>query len=72
MSRAVAGYQQPAAGGAPPADAPRAVEVEKLKDNLFVLKGGGGRTAVIQANGVTVVDTKLPAWDSQSSTRSRS
>ena len=43
--------------------APNVVEVEKLKDNLFVLKGGGGNTAVfVQANGITVVDTKNPGW----------
>jgi glyoxylase-like metal-dependent hydrolase (beta-lactamase superfamily II) len=43
--------------------APKVVEVEKLKDNLFLLKGGGGNTAVfIQANGITVVDTKNPGW----------
>src|SRR4029450_7144701 len=48
-------------GGAPPA--PMVVEVDKLKDNLFVLRGGGGNTAVfVQANGVTVVDTKNPGW----------
>ena len=41
----------------------RVVEVEKLKDNLFVLRGGGGNTAVfVQTNGVTVVDTKNPGW----------
>jgi len=41
----------------------RVVEVEKLKDNLFVLKGGGGNTTVfVQANGITVVDTKNPGW----------
>jgi cyclase len=57
MSMVVAAYQQPAA------DAPKVVEVEKLKDNLFLLKGGGGNTAVfVQADGVTVVDTKLPGW----------
>jgi len=39
------------------------VEVQKLKDNLFMLTGGGGNTAVfVQANGVTVVDTKNPGW----------
>ena len=39
------------------------VEVEKLKDNLFMLKGGGGNTAVfVQTNGITVVDTKNPGW----------
>ena len=42
---------------------PRVVEVEKLKDNLFVLKGGGGNTAVfLTANGVVVVDAKNPGW----------
>ena len=43
--------------------APKIVEVEKLKDNLFVLKGGGGNTAVfITAAGVVVVDAKNPGW----------
>jgi cyclase len=49
----------------PPADpnAPKVVEVEKVKDNLFMLKGGGGNTAVfVTANGVTVVDAKNPGW----------
>ena len=44
---------------------PRVVVVEKLKDNLFVLKGdgGGGNTTVfVQSNGITVVDTKNPGW----------
>jgi glyoxylase-like metal-dependent hydrolase (beta-lactamase superfamily II) len=42
---------------------PPVVEVEKLKDNLFVLKGGGGNTGVfITANGVVVVDAKNPGW----------
>jgi glyoxylase-like metal-dependent hydrolase (beta-lactamase superfamily II) len=42
---------------------PPAVEVEKLTDNLFVLKGGGGNTAVyVGAAGVTVVDAKNPGW----------
>ena len=46
LSLAVAAYQQPpAAAGQQPAA--RVVEVEKLKDNLFVLRGGGGNTAVI-------------------------
>jgi glyoxylase-like metal-dependent hydrolase (beta-lactamase superfamily II) len=39
------------------------VEVEKLKDNLFILKGGGGNTTVfVQTDGITVVDTKNPGW----------
>jgi cyclase len=42
---------------------PMVVEVQKLKDNLFVLTGGGGNTTVfVQTNGITVVDTKNPGW----------
>jgi cyclase len=44
-------------------DEARVVDIEKLRDNLYVLRGGGGNTAVfVQANGVTVVDTKNPGW----------
>jgi len=48
----------------PPAQqGPKVVEVEKIKDNLFMLKGGGGNTAVyVGAAGVTVVDAKNPGW----------
>jgi len=56
LSMAIAAAQQQQQG-------PRTVEVDKLKDNLFVLRGGGGNTAVfVQANGITVVDTKNPGW----------
>ena len=59
LSVALSAYQQ--AAGAQPA--PKVVEVEKLKDNLFVLKGGGGNTAVfVTTAGVVVVDTKNPGW----------
>lgn len=52
-----------AAGLQAPAQAPKVVEVEKVKDNLFVLRGGGGNTAVlVAANGVVVVDAKNPGW----------
>lgn len=55
ISVAVRAYQQP--------EGDRQVEVQKVRDNLFVLTGGGGNTAVfIQSQGVTVVDTKLPGW----------
>ncbi len=55
LSLAVRAYQQP--------PAPKVVEVEKLRDNLFELKGGGGNTAVfVGTNGVVVVDTKNPGW----------
>jgi glyoxylase-like metal-dependent hydrolase (beta-lactamase superfamily II) len=57
LSATVAAYQQPAG------DKPKIIEVDKLKDNLFVLRGGGGNTAVfIASNGVVVVDTKNPGW----------
>jgi glyoxylase-like metal-dependent hydrolase (beta-lactamase superfamily II) len=56
LSMTAAAYQQ---GG----EKPRVVEVEKLKDNLFVLRGGGGNSGVfVMANGVAVVDTKNPGW----------
>jgi cyclase len=62
LSLGMAAFQQPPAGrGGQPA--PMVVEVDKLKDNLYVLKGGGGNTAaLITATGVVVVDTKLPGW----------
>jgi glyoxylase-like metal-dependent hydrolase (beta-lactamase superfamily II) len=45
------------------ADKPRIIETDKLADNLYVLRGGGGNTAVfITAKGVTLVDTKFPGW----------
>jgi glyoxylase-like metal-dependent hydrolase (beta-lactamase superfamily II) len=56
FSVAIAAYQaqQPA---------PKVVNVEKLRDNLYMLTGGGGNTAVfIRSNGVVVVDTKNPGW----------
>jgi glyoxylase-like metal-dependent hydrolase (beta-lactamase superfamily II) len=57
VSVAARGYQQP------PANAPKVIEVDKVKDNLFVLKGGGGNTAVfVTSNGVVVVDAKNPGW----------
>jgi cyclase len=47
----------------PAADAPMVIEVEKVKDNLWVLRGGGGNTAVFAtAGGVVVVDAKNPGW----------
>jgi len=58
LAIAAAAQQAPA-----PAPSAAALEVNKLRDNLFVLSGGGGNTSVfVQANGVTVVDTKNPGW----------
>ena len=59
LSLGVKAYQPPAA------DAPKVVDVEKVNDRLYVLRGngGGGNTAVfITANGVIVVDAKNPGW----------
>ena len=64
------------AGGGQPAPSAAAIQAEKIRDNLYVLRGGGrtvrvggvdvpnaGTTAAfITANGVVLVDTKLPGW----------
>jgi glyoxylase-like metal-dependent hydrolase (beta-lactamase superfamily II) len=40
-----------------------ALQVDKIRDNLYVLRGGGGNSAVfVTATGVVLVDTKLPGW----------
>jgi cyclase len=55
-SAAVAASQQPT-------EKPKLIEVEKLRDNLFVLRGGGGNTGVfVTSTGVVVVDSKNPGW----------
>jgi cyclase len=42
---------------------PQALEAKKVRDNLYMLVGGGGNTGVfIGANGVTVIDTKNPGY----------
>jgi glyoxylase-like metal-dependent hydrolase (beta-lactamase superfamily II) len=57
LSLTVTAYQ----GGAQ--QAAREVTVDKVRDNLWVLRGGGGNTAVfVTSNGVVVVDTKLVGW----------
>ena len=59
LSIAVKAAQQPA----PPQPSVDNITVENVKDNLFVLRGGGGNTAVfVTAKGVTLVDTKNPGW----------
>ena len=41
----------------------RVLETEKLEDNLYVLRGGGGNSAAfITSDGVVLVDTKLNGW----------
>ena len=59
LSLTVAAFQQPPAGQ----QAPRVVEIDKLKDNLFVMRGGGGNSSVlVTGTGVVVIDTKNPGW----------
>src|SRR5688500_8334844 len=71
LSAAAAAIQQgPATGGArqgggPPPQQPSAagLTVDKLRDNMYVLRGGGGNTAVfIMTNGVAHADTKIAGW----------
>jgi glyoxylase-like metal-dependent hydrolase (beta-lactamase superfamily II) len=57
LSMSVAAVQQPAQPQA------RVVKVEKLRDNLYMMLGGGGNSAVfVGSTGVVVVDTKNPGW----------
>src|SRR6266567_3116298 len=65
LSLLAAGFQNPPAGqgrgGA--AQAPQPLEIEKVKDNLYMITGGGGNTAAfITDGGVVIVDTKLAGW----------
>jgi cyclase len=42
---------------------PNEANIEKIKDNLYMVTGGGGNTAVYVTNGgVVLVDTKLANW----------
>lgn len=70
LSATVAALQQSAApqgrqggGGLQAAPSLEGLTVDKLQDNLYVIRGGGGNTAVfITADGVTLVDTKIYGW----------
>jgi glyoxylase-like metal-dependent hydrolase (beta-lactamase superfamily II) len=69
---------EPVTGGPKDTDAPSAaaLRVERIRDNLYLLRGGGrtvelggvslpsaGTTAaLVTARGVVLVDTKLPGW----------
>jgi cyclase len=66
LSIAVSGFQNPPAAapaqgrGRGPAGPPM-LEIKKVKENLWMITGAGGNTAVFQtANGLVVVDTKNP------------
>ncbi len=72
LSMAAAGYQAPAAQPTLPQAALAATQIQKVKDNLYMITGSdptnrdafsGGNTGVfITDNGVVVVDTKLAGW----------
>jgi glyoxylase-like metal-dependent hydrolase (beta-lactamase superfamily II) len=52
-----------AGSGAQPPTGPTVVELQKLKDNLYLLSGGGGNSAAFITDlGVVLVDTKLAGW----------
>jgi glyoxylase-like metal-dependent hydrolase (beta-lactamase superfamily II) len=47
----------------PPQPSAANLTVEKVKDNLWLIHGAGGNTAVFATSkGLTVVDTKIPGW----------
>lgn len=51
------------AGQSRPDAAAKTVELRKLKDNLYLLAGGGANSlALVTDLGVVLVDTKLPGW----------
>jgi glyoxylase-like metal-dependent hydrolase (beta-lactamase superfamily II) len=55
LSLTVSAYQAEPAG--------KVVEALKIRDNLYMLTGGGGSTGVfIRTDGVVVIDTKNPGW----------
>ena len=57
MTLAVSGFQAPAGTDA------KTVELQKIKDNLYVATGGGGNSAIFITDlGVVIVDTKLAGW----------
>jgi cyclase len=57
MTLAVSGFQEPARADA------KVVELQKVKDNLYVATGGGGNSAIFITDlGVVIVDTKLAGW----------
>jgi glyoxylase-like metal-dependent hydrolase (beta-lactamase superfamily II) len=65
LSAAMSAWQLPPT----PAPSVKALVADKLRDNLYVIRGSdpqafvGGNTAVfIQASGVLLVDSKVPGW----------
>ena len=60
LASILAAAQQRREGAGPSA---AGLQVEEVSDNLYVLRGGGGNTAVfITSSGVVLVDTKTAGW----------
>jgi glyoxylase-like metal-dependent hydrolase (beta-lactamase superfamily II) len=69
LSLAAAGFQAPQGRGGRGEgrgrgpQGPNVAQIEKVRDDLYEITGGGGNTAAfITANGVVLVDTKLAGW----------
>jgi cyclase len=67
LSTSFSAFQQapapPTGRGAQPQPSVAGLALDRIKDNLFVIRGGGGNTAVfIMSNGVALVDTKIFGW----------
>jgi len=73
LSLAATGFQAPPAGGGQGRgegrgrgrgpQGPPVAQIEKVKDNLYEITGGGGNSAAfITDSGVVLVDTKLANW----------
>jgi cyclase len=46
-----------------PAETLHLAQIEKVRDNLYLITGGGGNTAVfVTSDGVIMIDTKLPGF----------
>src|SRR5438309_11568271 len=61
LSVIAVGWQAP--GGQRGPQGPNVAEIQKVKDNLYMITGGGGNTAAFVTDaGVVVVDTKLAGW----------
>ncbi len=57
LTAVVAARQQP------PQPSADNLSIEKVKDNLWIIRGGGGNTAVFATSkGLTIVDSKNPGW----------
>src|SRR5215467_11218336 len=69
LSLAATGFQAPPVGGGQGRgrgrgpQGPPVAQIEKVKDNLYEITGGGGNSAAfVTEKGVVLVDTKLANW----------